>query len=101
MTAAHIDFASAASAQLSSELESDLTVSVRANGDMYLQTRPVTSASLAHELRDARRHHRHPPTLRLRIDRSAPFRCARTVAVAAREAGFARFTVMVRNDEGL
>lgn len=93
---AFIDFASAASAQKSPEFEHDVTVTVRANGDVFLQSRPITMASLAQELKATRLHRPHEPTLRLRIDRSTPFGFARGVAVAAGVGGYKRFTVMVR-----
>ncbi|HEY0159150.1 MAG TPA: biopolymer transporter ExbD [Thermoanaerobaculia bacterium] len=94
---AFIDFPSAASAEKSPEFEHDVTVTVRANGDVFLQSRPVAMASLARELEASRLHRLHAPVLRLRIDRSAPFGVVRGVAVAAGVAGFERVTVMVRH----
>lgn len=94
---AFIDFASAASAVKSPEFEHDVTVTLRANGDVFLQSRPITLTSLAQGLRASRLRAPDEPTLRLRVDRSTPFRFVRRVALAARDAGYQRFTVMVRS----
>ena len=93
---AFIDFASAAYAAKSPEFEHDVTVTLRRNGDVFLQSRRISLASLAQDLRASRLRARYEPTLRLRIDRSTPFRFVRRVALAARDAGYPRFTVMVR-----
>jgi biopolymer transport protein ExbD len=95
---AFVDVPTARAASKSPELEHDLTISVRANGMIYLEGTEVHVTALTRRLSAARRQGTDTPTVRIRADRAALFRNVRRVVIAARNAGFTRATFMVRQE---
>ena len=90
-----MEFPESSSATLSPEYEYDEIVSITRDGRLVHRAVTVSPELLSVRLRAIRKRSTHQPVVRLRVDRYAPFRSVRMATLAARDAGFARVTIMV------
>lgn len=74
--------------------ESDITVSVRQDGTLYLAESWVRPGDLTRGLRRGKAR-RDDAEVCVRVDREAPFGQVRLVVIAAREAGYRRITFLI------
>lgn len=89
-----VDVPAARWASKSPEELNDLTISIRANGTIYLANEELHAGALESRLSRAEAGAK----IRLRVDRAAAFHHVRRAVLAARNAGFGRVTFMVRGE---
>ena len=90
-----IEFPTAKTGVKNPEFEGDITISVLRDGRIFFFDELVGTRSVVKRLRSSRQNKTTIPIIRMRIDRSAPFGTVRRIAIAARDAGYERVTIMV------